>query len=421
MDEGIELDEVIWTDISSTEGSNESSVEFNELYKLTDEVLGTGGYSEVFVGFRIEDNKKVAIKVMSTKLIQTPFDEVDILKKLWHKNIIRFFDFFEYTTESLLVMECLDGGELLNRIISKCSYDENIAREAAINALHGLKHCHSLNIIHRDLKPDNLLLRSTDDDADLVLADFGMAIELPPEGFILSPIVGTPGYIAPEILMFKPYSKPADMWSFGVTLYILLIGQFPFETDSQATGKDLQFHEEELLRISEDASHLLRSLLKPNPAERLTVEQALSHPWMQKPATFLLERDLSSKLPALKSFLARRKFKGGVHAIIATQKFSAFSARIRQQQQRDREREEHQQRQQQKQQAAILALREERGGNENENENENEKICSINNSHSTGVESPSVNLKRNSSFLFPVPNTTKENDGSVRPADRTTP
>eukprot|EP01036_Dinobryon_divergens_P038914 gene38914-51160_t len=226
-------------------------------------------------------------------------------------------------------MECLDGGELLDRIISKHFYDENIARDAAKNILLAIQHCHDKNILHRDLKPDNLLLRSRNDDSDLVVADFGAAISLPEDGFLISHTVGTVGYIAPEILTQHAYSKPADMWSFGIILYILLCGQFPFEDDSQVLCQEIILQEAEMSHMSGDASSLLRSLLKRDPAKRLTVEQALQHSWMQKPASFLLQRDLSFRVPALKLFQAKRKFKGGVHAVIATNKFSDIAAKAR--------------------------------------------------------------------------------------------
>jgi serine/threonine protein kinase len=174
-----------------------------------------------------------------------------------------------------------------------------------------------------------LLLRSRDDDSDLVVADFGAAISLPEDGFLISHTVGTVGYIAPEILTQHAYSKPADMWSFGIILYILLCGQFPFEDDSQVLCQEIIFQEAEMSHMSNDASSLLRSLLKRDPAERLTVEQALQHSWMRQPASFLLQRDLSFRVPTLKFFQAKRKFKGGVRAVIATNKFSDIAAKAR--------------------------------------------------------------------------------------------
>ena len=299
-----------------------SSADFSDLYTLTDEVLGSGGFSEVFAGYRVNDGRKVAVKVMDPACTKYSMHEVEILKMINHRNVIQFFDYFEYDAQCLLVMECLEGGELLDRIISKHSYDENIARDAARNIILAIQHCHAQNILHRDLKPENLLLRSHDDDAELVLADFGAATLLPESGSLSSHCVGTIGYIAPEILAQQLYSKPVDMWSFGVILYILLVGQFPFEDDSQVLCEELKFQEEELGQLSHEARSLVRSLLKRNPMERLTAEQVLQHSWMHQPASVLMRRDLSGKVPALNTFLAKRKFKGGVHAVIAMGKLT---------------------------------------------------------------------------------------------------
>lgn len=313
------------------------NADFSDLYTLTDEVLGSGGFSEVLAGFTVNGGRKVAVKVMDPASMKYSTHEVEILKKIQHRNIIQFLHYFEYDTQCLLVMECLEGGELLDRIISKRSYDENIARDAAKNILLAIQHCHEKNILHRDLKPENLLLRSHNDDTDLVVADFGAAISLPENGFLISHTVGTVGYIAPEILTQQPYSKPADMWSFGIILYILLCGQFPFEDDNQVIRQEIMLPEDEMSQMSDDASSLLRALLKRDPAQRLTAEQGLQHSWMRQPASYLLQRDLSTRVPALRNFLAKRKFKGGVHAIIATNKFSEIAAKARKEKVKDEE------------------------------------------------------------------------------------
>lgn len=309
--------------------------DFFQKYILTDSVLGSGSgiFADVLVGIRKKDKKKVAVKVIDPNFSRT---EAIILKKLSHKNIVQFYDYFPDSIlfydvlQCLLVMECMEGGELLHRIISRAAYDENQARDAARNVLLAIEYCHKNSILHRDLKPDNLLLKYPDDDADLKLADFGVAIELPPEGWIQTSLVGTPRYFSPEVLLGNPYGRPADMWSFGIVLYILLCGQYPFDSDNQVASNQLEFQVGQLENISPEAASLIRSILLYEPSQRLTATEALAHPWFSQSSDHLQCQNLSDKLPALKIFLARRKFKGGVHAVIATKKFSSFASKASQ-------------------------------------------------------------------------------------------
>eukprot|EP00597_Dinobryon_sp_UTEXLB2267_P008806 CAMPEP_0170084504 /NCGR_PEP_ID=MMETSP0019_2-20121128/19687_1 /TAXON_ID=98059 /ORGANISM="Dinobryon sp., Strain UTEXLB2267" /LENGTH=429 /DNA_ID=CAMNT_0010300631 /DNA_START=9 /DNA_END=1298 /DNA_ORIENTATION=+ len=335
-----EIDSYISSEESESDCQEKSFIpndNFFEKYYLTDQVLGSGSgvFADVLAAYRKKDNKRVAVKVIDPEFSCL---EVEILRRLRHRNIVRFYDYFDGSVEvygnlqSLLIMECMEGGELLDRIISRTAYDEMHARDAARNVLLAVQFCHRNNILHRDLKPDNLLLKSKHDDADLKLADFGVAIGLPEGELIVTEPTGTARYTAPEILLTQPYGKPVDMWSFGVILYILLCGQFPFMNDEQVITGNLTLPEGELDKVSPEASHLVRSLLKFNANERLTVDEALMHPWLCQHNDMLRKNSLTDTLPFLRNFLARRKFKGSVHAVIATNKFSSFSAKILQQQ-----------------------------------------------------------------------------------------
>ena len=109
--------------------------------------------------------------------------------------------------------------------VDKSVYTENEARDLATRVLSAIKHCHDKNVVHRDLKPENLLMSSDSNDTEVKLADFGFAAVLEDEGNPnLTECVGTPDYMAPEILSGQPYGKPVDLWAFGVILFILLAG-----------------------------------------------------------------------------------------------------------------------------------------------------------------------------------------------------
>jgi len=297
-------------------------------YKLG-EVLGEGGYSVVKAGISNIDKKKVAVKIVTRAGLKPDDDaalrqEVKILDRLHHKNIVEQIDFFEEDKYFYIILEYLDGGELFDRIVKKTFYNEKEARDLVYIVLKAIQYMHCINIIHRDLKPENLLLTSKDDDANLKIADFGFAVEV--NGLNISAQCGTPGYIAPEILNNHLYGKPCDMWSFGVILYILLGGYPPFHHDNQRelfkkiTKGDYQFHPDYWNTVSDEAKDLIRGLLTVDVSKRLTVEQALVHPWLHRSAAELEARNLNSNLAELKKYQATRKLKAGVKAIMAVNK-----------------------------------------------------------------------------------------------------
>lgn len=185
-------------------------------------------------------------------------------------------------------------------------------------------------LFHSDLKPENLLLTSPSDDADIKLVDFGFAIEV--QGNSVTQQVGTPGYIAPEILTKQPYGKPVDMWSFGVILYILLGGYPPFHDDNQTKlfakikRGEYTFHPEYWGEVSAEAKDLISQLLRVDMNQRLTVEQAMAHPWVQAADSVLEAKNLDANLAALKKYQKTKKWRAGAKAIIAVNRMKSLLA-----------------------------------------------------------------------------------------------
>jgi len=177
-------------------------------YVCTDELLGKGGCASVYAGFQKSDNCKLAFKVCPIKEDDLEYEiflkrEIKTMKLLLHPNIVKFQNYFQQKNDHVIVLECLEGGELLDRILSKSHFTEEVARDTLLHILAAVKHCHDNNIIHRDIKPENFLLSSHFDDATTKLADFGFAIKV--DGDSADAQLGTPGYIAPEILENKNY------------------------------------------------------------------------------------------------------------------------------------------------------------------------------------------------------------------------
>mmetsp|Transcript_7508 Transcript_7508/g.7948 ORF Transcript_7508/g.7948 Transcript_7508/m.7948 type:complete len:457 (+) Transcript_7508:115-1485(+) len=255
------------------------------------------------------------------------FREINNMRKISpHINVIRLEHVLELAQDSkctiFLVMELANGGELFDRIKIDCGTREKTAKKFFLQLLAGVRHCHDEGVCHRDLKPENLLLSNLHDDAFIKLADFGFAISS--QGFsTLKTQCGTPGYVAPEILSTQPYGKAVDMWSIGVITYILLGGYPPFQHTNtnklfqQIRKGKFEFHEKYWSTVSDEAKNLIEGLLRVDTETRLTVDQVLSHPWLNQDGAALAGRDLMSNLAELRKYQATRKFKAAANAVIA--------------------------------------------------------------------------------------------------------
>ncbi|KAM7262235.1 hypothetical protein ACFE04_021312 [Oxalis oulophora] len=177
------------------------------------------------------------------------------------------------------------GGELFDRIIQRGHYTERKAAQLARVIVGVVEACHSLGVMHRDLKPENFLFVNQDEDSPLKTIDFGLSMFFRP-GEIFSDVVGSPYYVAPEVLR-KQYGQECDVWSAGVIIYILLCGVPPFwdETEQgifeQVLKGDLDFESEPWPSISEGAKDLVRRMLVRDPKKRLSAHEVLCHPWVQ--------------------------------------------------------------------------------------------------------------------------------------------
>lgn len=159
--------------------------------------------------------------------------EVAILERMDHANIVRMRGVYDTPKTFYMVLELMTGGELFDRIVSKGKYSEKEASDVVRNLADALHYCHQRGVVHRDLKPENLLYSDTTDAAQIKIADFGLA-KLLNQTQLMATACGTPGYVAPEILLGKPYSDKVDMWSLGVITYILLCGFPPFYDENNA-------------------------------------------------------------------------------------------------------------------------------------------------------------------------------------------
>jgi calcium/calmodulin-dependent protein kinase I len=252
--------------------------------------------------------------------------EIAVMKKLDHSSVVKFFGAFEDEEFYYLVLEYLSGGELFDRISAQVFYNENSARVILISILEAVKYCHDKDIVHRDLKPENLLLCSLNDDAKLKLADFGFAVEA--KGLTITDCCGSPEYMAPEVLTSEPYGKPADMWSLGIILYILLGGYPPFyDTNQQKMFKQIiagkfEFHDEYWSSVTPEAKDLINKLLEHDHLSRITIDEVYKHPWIQLDTAQLAAIDLATSLKAIRKAQSTKKLRVAIKTVIAVNRFA---------------------------------------------------------------------------------------------------
>jgi len=264
--------------------------DINKFYDITSKVLGVGNFSVVKLAINKKTSERCAIKIVDKSAAKNKpemlVNEVNILLKVHHPNIIKLKDLFDTSNTLYLVMELITGGELFDKIVEREQYCEKDAVKVMEELFSAIDYLHSLGIVHRDLKPENLLLANEKDDSPIKLADFGLSRLYTEE--MLSTACGTPGYVAPEILECQGYDKEVDTWSAGVIMYILLCGYPPFYDENEPTlfetilaGK-YEFHSPYWDNISEQAKDLIKHLLVVDPKKRLTPKQALQHDWFKE-------------------------------------------------------------------------------------------------------------------------------------------
>jgi len=257
--------------------------------------------------------------------------EVQILKAVSHPNIVKLRGAYETKAHFYLVMELISGGELFDKIVELQSYCEKDASTIVRQMIGAVKHLHDKNIVHRDLKPENLLLESDSPTSPIRLADFGLSKFIDPKSPLNVP-VGTPGYVAPEVVEClddnkRAYGKEVDLWAIGVITFILLCGYPPFYSDDddevfdQILAGDYEFLSPHWDHISDSAKDLITKLLKTNPKKRLTAEAALQHVWVKGDSS--LEKPLMETISELKKFNARRKWKGAIISVMATNRLTS--------------------------------------------------------------------------------------------------
>ncbi|KAJ0707480.1 putative protein kinase CAMK-CDPK family [Helianthus annuus] len=268
--------------------------DFDQRYTIG-KLLGHGQFGYTYVATDKVNGHRVAVKKIDKNKMILPVAvedvkrEVKILQALsGHENVVQFYNAFEDDSYVYIAMELCEGGELLDRILSKkdSRYTEKDAAIVVRQMLKVAAECHLHGLVHRDMKPENFLFKSPKVDSHLKATDFGLSDYIRP-GKKFTDIVGSAYYVAPEVLRRKS-GPESDVWSIGVITYILLCGRRPFwDKTEDGIFKEVLRNKPDFRRkpwpsISTSAKDFVRKLLVKDPRARLTAAQALSHPWVRE-------------------------------------------------------------------------------------------------------------------------------------------
>lgn len=253
-------------------------------------VIGEGGYGQVKEVIEKATGYKRAVKSIQTKFlnrtdIDSIYEEIKILKNLDHPGIIKIYQVYRETFCVHIVTEICTGGELFEKITKVKKLSENTAARYLLDIVSIVKYLHDSGYMHRDLKPDNIMFEDKTKNSRLKIIDFGTAKQfIKNESY--SSLVGTPYYIAPEVLN-GDYDHRCDIWSIGVILYIMLSGTPPFtgssnkEIYSKILEEPLKFEGKTWASVSNPAKNLIKKILTKNPSKRISLNELYYDPWIR--------------------------------------------------------------------------------------------------------------------------------------------
>lgn len=310
-------------------------------YDLGSTVLGSGYNGQVYMAtskaghdsdgnplkFAIKDFK---LRDIDKKKREELESECEIFLGMDHPHVARLVDVYESEEKLSLVMECMEGGELFDRVIQRKKFTERDAANAAHQMLLALNYLHYHNVVHRDIKLENWLYEKDSTD-HLKLIDFGFSkVYNPDTDMKMRMSCGTLAYVAPEVLN-KSYGVKCDMWSVGVVIFILLVGYMPFSGPDEKQIANIRegkftLKPDKWSQVSEEALDFIKKLIVVNPVKRMSAEEALNHPWIIGRTDMLSKHGSGSSVTAdveestahsLFKFSQESKFRRSVLATMA--------------------------------------------------------------------------------------------------------
>ncbi|KAL7750057.1 Protein kinase [Sorochytrium milnesiophthora] len=249
--------------------------------------IGQGASGCVYIARQLMTSRSVAIKTMELAKQPRPeliVDEILIMKESTHPNIVNYLDSYLVKNELWVIMELMEGGPLNEVIENAVSLHEDVIARITRETLAGLSHLHSKSIIHRDIKSDNLLL---DSHGRVKITDFGFCAKLNDDRSKRVTMVGTPYWMAPEVVKQKEYSYKIDIWSLGIMVIEMIEGEPPYLDEEPlkalyliATHGTPKLKRPE--KVSASCKDFLAASLNVNPAKRASSNDLLRHEFLAK-------------------------------------------------------------------------------------------------------------------------------------------
>lgn len=273
-------------------------------WKLSDfdigKLLGRGKFGNVYMAREKKSKHIIALKVLyKNQLKKNSVEhqlrrEIEIQAHLRHQNVLRLYGYFYDDTRVYLILEFAAQGELYKELRKARHFSEPRTAFYIKSLNEALQYCHSKHVIHRDIKPENLLLSFT---GDIKIADFGWSVHAPNSR--RTTLCGTLDYLPPEMIKGDPHDHNVDIWTLGVLAYELMVGNPPFEaeTQSETYKKILSVQYSTPKDMSPEAKDLLSKVLVLDPKQRLPLSSVLKHPWIQKYAPLYTPEQLQPPPP----------------------------------------------------------------------------------------------------------------------------
>uniref|UniRef100_A0A672J0V0 Serine/threonine-protein kinase PLK n=1 Tax=Salarias fasciatus TaxID=181472 RepID=A0A672J0V0_SALFA len=283
-------------------------------------LLGKGGFARCYEMTDLSNNKMYAVKVIPQSRVSKPHqrdkitNEIELHKTLSHKHVVKFSHHFEDQENIYIFLELCSRKSLAHIWKARHTLTEPEVRYYLKQIISGLKYLHSRGILHRDLKLGNFFVN---ENMELRVGDFGLAVKLETVEQRKKTICGTPNYLAPEVLNRQGHGTESDVWSLGCVMYTLMCGNPPFETlDLKETYKCIKEVRYNLpSTLSPAAQKLISGILQKNPSDRLTLDQILNHEFFTKgftpdklpPSSCVMVPELHPPSPAKKFFTKMAK------------------------------------------------------------------------------------------------------------------